>query len=83
MFYFIPLGIATVINGTKAVQWKSSCLMIYKFTVLQKNINIFPATLTNYSFQFSAMNGHAECLRLLMETADDNNIVDVNDARDR
>ena len=29
------------------------------------------------------MNGHTECLRLLMETADDNNIVDVNDARDR
>ena len=31
----------------------------------------------------TAMNGHTECLRLLMETADDNNIVDVNDARDR
>lgn len=31
----------------------------------------------------SALNGHIECLRLLMETADDNNIVDCTDALDR
>ena len=31
----------------------------------------------------AAINGHTECLRLLMETADDNNIVDVLDAMDR
>jgi hypothetical protein len=34
-------------------------------------------------FYISAINGHTECLRLLMETSDDNNIVDINDARDR
>ena len=32
---------------------------------------------------FVAMNGHTECLRLLMETADDSNIVDVSDSLDR
>ena len=30
-----------------------------------------------------AINGHTECLRLLMETADDSNIVDVGDSLDR
>lgn len=30
-----------------------------------------------------AINGHTECLRLLMETADDSNIVDVSDSLDR
>ena len=31
----------------------------------------------------SAMNGHTECLRLLMETAEDSNIVDCTDAYER
>ena len=37
----------------------------------------------NVSVFLAALNGHTECLRLLMETASDNNIVDVNDSRDR
>ncbi|CAC5397375.1 ANKRD28 [Mytilus coruscus] len=31
----------------------------------------------------AALNGHTECLRLLLETADDNNIVDCTDSFDR
>lgn len=38
---------------------------------------------TNSEVLFLAMNGHTECLRLLMETAEDSNIVDCTDVYDR